>query len=82
MVQFVRFDLRQSMRTLGPLDVIFCRNVLICFDFETKKQILSELRGCLYSGGYLLLGGTENTLGLSDQFEREAFGKAVVYRAA
>jgi chemotaxis protein methyltransferase CheR len=81
-VQFARFDLRQSMRTLGPFDVVLCRNVLIYFDVETKKRILSEIRGCLYNGGYLLLGGTENTLGLCDQFERETYGKAVVYRAA
>jgi chemotaxis protein methyltransferase CheR len=81
MVEFVRFDLRQSMRTMGPFDIAFCRNVLIYFDLPTKKRVLNELRGCLYTGGYLLLGGSETTLGLSDHYEREAVGKAVLHRA-
>jgi len=82
MVRFTRFDLRRSMCALGPFDIVFCRNVLIYFDLETKKQILSELHESLYGGGYLLLGGSETTLGLSNQFEPVTFGKAVVYRAA
>lgn len=81
MVHFEKFDLRESMRTKGPFDVIFCRNVLIYFDTETKKKILGELRGTLFSGGYLCLGGTESTLNLSDQFNRVVFGKPVFYQA-
>ncbi|WP_263379193.1 CheR family methyltransferase [Granulicella paludicola] len=81
MVHFEKFDLRQSMRTKGPFDVIFCRNVLIYFDIETKKKILTELRGTLFSGGYLCLGGTESTLNLNDQFKRVAFGRPVFYQA-
>jgi chemotaxis protein methyltransferase CheR len=81
MVRFEKFDLRQSMRTKGPFDVIFCRNVLIYFDVETKKKILSELRGALFTGGYLSLGGAETTLNLDDRFQRVTLGKAVFYQA-
>jgi chemotaxis protein methyltransferase CheR len=81
MVHFERFDLRQSMRTKGPFDVIFCRNVLIYFDVETKKKILGELRGALFSGGYLALGGSETTLNLDDQFKRVPAGRAILYQA-
>lgn len=80
MVTFQRFDLRTSMRTMGPFDVVFCRNVLIYFDQETKKKILEELSGTLYNGGHLLLGGAETTLSLIDKFERVAIGQAVLYR--
>lgn len=81
MVRFEQFDLRKSMRTKGPFDVIFCRNVLIYFDIETKKSILRELRGTLFSGGYLLLGGSETTLSLDEQFKRITAGRAVLYQA-
>ena len=80
MVRFERFDLRQSMHTLGPFDVIFCRNVLIYFDVETKKRILSQLRHALFSGGYLFLGAAETVLNLDERYERRSFGQAVAYQ--
>ena len=82
MVRFERFDLRQSMRAKGPFDVIFCRNCLIYFDLPTRKKILSELRGALFAGGYLVLGGTESTLNLDDQLRRVVAGRAVYYQAS
>ena len=81
MVRFESFDLRKSMGALGPFDVVFCRNVLIYFDVESKRQILREIRGTLFKGGYLLLGGSETTLNLDDRFERKIFGQAVFYQA-
>ena len=38
MVRFETIDLRKSMRALGPFDLVFCRNVMIYFDAETKKK--------------------------------------------
>jgi chemotaxis protein methyltransferase CheR len=81
MVKFESFDLRHGMRTKGPFDVIFCRNVLIYFNVETKKKILPELRGALYSGGYLVLGGAESTLNLDNEFRRVPVGRAIFYQA-
>jgi len=81
MVRFETLDLRGSLRTLGPFDVVFCRNVLIYFDVECKKKILGELKGTLFHGGYLILGGSETTLNLDNSFERRAVGSTVVYRA-
>jgi chemotaxis protein methyltransferase CheR len=81
MVQFEQFDLRKSMRTKGPFDVIFCRNVLIYFDVETKKKILQELRGALFPGGHLILGGAESTLNLDNEFLRVPAGRTVFYQA-
>jgi len=81
MVRFEQFDLRKSMRTKGPFDVILCRNVLIYFDVETKKQILRELRGALFPGGHLVLGGAESTLNLDNEFLRVPAGRTVFYQA-
>jgi chemotaxis protein methyltransferase CheR len=53
---------------LGMFDVIFCRNVLIYFDAETKRQVLARLASQLAADGYLVLGASETTTGLSDAF--------------
>ncbi|HEX3745266.1 MAG TPA: protein-glutamate O-methyltransferase CheR [Bryobacteraceae bacterium] len=81
MVRFRAFDLRSGMRSLGPFDVVFCRNVLIYFDSATKRRILDEIHGSLFRGGYLVVGTTEAGLPAGDRFERHAIGNAVVYVA-
>ncbi len=82
MVRFRSFDLRSGMRSLGPFDIVFCRNVLIYFDMPTKRRILEEIHGSLFRGGYLLVGATEAGLPTSDRFTRRAIGGAVVYVAS
>ena len=81
MARFETIDLRKSMRALGPFDLVFCRNVLIYFDSETRKNIMRELHGTLFRGGWLLLGGAETAFGVDEWFERQAVGNAVVYVA-
>ncbi|MGA3040122.1 MAG: CheR family methyltransferase [Bryobacteraceae bacterium] len=80
MVDFSTFDLRQSMSARGPFDVVFCRNVLIYFDVEAKRKILDEIHATLFRGGYLLLGGSETTLNLTNRFERRIMGQTVLYQ--
>jgi len=46
-----------------PFDVIFCRNVMIYFDRETQKQLLTKLAACLLPGRFLFLGHSETLLG-------------------
>ena len=82
MVQFEQLDLRQCLRSRGPYDIIFCRNVLIYFDIETKRRILSGMRGALYRGGYFLLGGAETTINVDDQFRRVEVGGATLHQVA
>ena len=81
MVSFETIDLRKSMRALGPFDLVFCRNVMIYFDAETKKNILRELHGTLFRGGWLLLGGAETAFGVEEYFEKRTVGNATVYVA-
>ena len=81
MVRFETIDLRQSMRAMGPFDLVFCRNVMIYFDAPTKKSILNEIHGTLFRGGWLLLGGAETAFGVEDKFERQVVGSAVVFVA-
>jgi chemotaxis protein methyltransferase CheR len=81
MVRFEAIDLRDSMRTLGPFDLVFCRNVMIYFDAATRRKILKEIHTTLFRGGWLLLGGAESAFGVEDLFERQSIGGAVVYIA-
>jgi chemotaxis protein methyltransferase CheR len=81
MARFETIDLRKSMRALGPFDLVFCRNVMIYFDSETKRHILKELHGTLFRGGWLLLGGAETAFGVEEWFERRTVGNAIVYVA-
>ncbi len=81
MCRFETIDLRRSMRSLGPFDLVFCRNVMIYFDAETKKNILRELHGTLFRGGWLLLGGAETAFGADQWFDRQPVGTALAYVA-
>jgi chemotaxis protein methyltransferase CheR len=81
MVRFETIDLRKSMRTLGPFDLVFCRNVMIYFDNETKRNIMKEIHSTLFRGGWLLLGGAETAFSLEERFERQVVGNVTVYAA-
>ena len=81
MTRFEVFDLRRKMTTLGPFDLVFCKNVLIYFDLPTKKKILKEIRGTLFGGGYLLLGGSETVLNLDNEYQRRSVQGVSLFQA-
>lgn len=53
----------------GPLDVVFCRNVLIYFDQPTRQRLLSAVEGLLRPGGLLCIGHTETLSGVTTGFK-------------
>lgn len=80
MVRFEAFDLRRSMAGKGPFDIVFCRNVLIYFDLETKRQILSEIYRTIAPGGFVTLGAAETMLNLNNDFQRVTFDQSTYYQ--
>ncbi len=68
MVQHRQLNLLQDFSHLGKFDVIFCRNVLIYFDQETKISIFERLARMLEPDGYLMLGAAESVVGITDAF--------------
>lgn len=59
LVRFQQFNLLKSFTALGHFDLIFCRNVLIYFSDQVKRDILSRMADSLEPGGYLFLSSTE-----------------------
>ena len=68
MVQHRQFNLLHDFSQLGAFDVIFCRNVLIYFDQETKSNIFRRLAKTVESDGFLVLGAAETVVGLTETF--------------
>ncbi len=69
MVQFKELNLLGDLQKMGKFDVVFCRNVLIYFDQETKGRVLDEISRMMPPDGILFLGGAETVLGISDKFK-------------
>ena len=65
MVIFKKLNLSKFPFPLtGPLDIIFCRNVMIYFDLELRGRIIRECERLLAPGGHLFLSHSENLLGV------------------
>jgi len=69
MVQFRTLNLLNDFSALGSFDLVFCRNVLIYFDQETKTQVLNRVARQMPDDGYLVLGAAETVVGLTDAFK-------------
>jgi chemotaxis protein methyltransferase CheR len=69
MVKYRQFNLLSDFTQLGLFDVIFCRNVLIYFDQQTKIDVLNRMARAMSSDGYLALGAAETVVGLVDSFK-------------
>ena len=73
-------NLAAAWGALPRQDIVFCRNVLIYFDVDTKKSILRRIGDLMKPDGYMFLGAAETTRGLEDQFESLQVGTSGCYR--
>jgi chemotaxis protein methyltransferase CheR len=69
-----------SYEGLAPLDVIFCRNVLIYFSDATMLKAVTLFNDVLAPGGYLLLGHAESLSRVTDIFKPIRFPGAMIYQ--
>lgn len=69
MIQFQRLNLLEpAWAVKGPLDIIFCRNVMIYFDKPTQYKILARFVPLLAEDGLMFAGHSESFLHASDLF--------------
>ncbi|WP_028967093.1 CheR family methyltransferase [Sphingomonas phyllosphaerae] len=65
-IGFAQLNLMDASYPVGePMDIIFCRNVLIYFDKATQEQVVRRLAACLRPDGLLFLGHSESIAGFS-----------------
>ncbi|SMF36203.1 chemotaxis protein methyltransferase CheR [Alteromonadaceae bacterium Bs31] len=80
-VLFKPLNLQDSYLLLGKFDVVFCRNVLIYFSADLKRDILQRIHGTMKPGGYLFLGSSESLGAAADLFDMIHCSPGVVYKA-
>lgn len=69
MVKFRPLNLLNDFSSLGTFDLVFCRNVLIYFDQDTKIAVFNRIARQMPPDGYLILGAAETVVGLTDAFK-------------
>ncbi|MFV7771271.1 CheR family methyltransferase [Shewanella marisflavi] len=69
LIHFKQLNLLGEWPMQGPFDLIFCRNVLIYFDVQTKIKIIHKFRKLLADDGYLFIGHSETLHNISSDFK-------------
>jgi chemotaxis protein methyltransferase CheR len=69
MVQYRPFNLLSDFSQLGIFDAVYCRNVLIYFDQQTKVDVLERVARITEADGFLVLGAAETVVGLTEAFK-------------
>lgn len=82
MCHFGHLNLLDGSRAaiVGRVDAIFCRNVLIYFDTESRRRVIDIFYDRLVPGGYLMLGHSESLLHVTTAFELAHLSSDLVYR--
>lgn len=68
-VSFAQINLNANLPDIGMFDVVFLRNVMIYFNIETKRQVVSRIIAHMRPRAWLFVSHSENLNGVTDQFE-------------
>jgi chemotaxis protein methyltransferase CheR len=80
LASFQKRNLLEPLNDLGPFDIIFCRNVAIYFNTETKQDLFRRIASRLAGDGYLFVGSSESLADLGPQFTPQYHCRAVFYQ--
>ena len=69
LITFKQLNLLHGWPIKGPIDIIFCRNVVIYFDKETQRNLFDRYADVLSSDGHIFIGHSENMFNVCDRFE-------------
>lgn len=81
LISFNRLNLSEDreMKEYQGFDVVFCRNVLIYFDTESRQQVVERFYRSLHNGGYIFLGHSESVGRITELFKMRRVGEHIVY---
>ena len=65
---------------LPPAEIIFCRNVIMYMDIESRQKVITNLAKVATDGGILFLGESETLRDLTSLFELRRFGNVLLYQ--
>lgn len=68
-ISFQQVNLNAPLPKQAPFDVIFLRNIMIYFNQDTKRRIVSNLAQCLKPEGFMLIGHSESLNGISEELK-------------
>lgn len=71
---------RQHLKSVERSEIVFCRNVIIYFDDEMKKQVINAYYDNLVPGGYLVIGHSESLHNISRAFKPIHYPGAIIYQ--
>ena len=78
LIAFKQLNLMHELPMPGPIDVIFCRNVVIYFDKDTQRQLFARIARLQRPGQLLFLGHSETLFKVSDDYT--LIGKTIYRR--
>jgi len=80
LVTFKKLNLQEPFSLIGKADLVFCRNVLIYFSDEFKRDVLSRIGKLLRPEGHLFLGASESIINYSSEFEMKSHASGLYYK--
>ncbi len=82
LVSFGQINLsdRMALRRVERSQIVFCRNVIIYFDDDMKKRVISAFYDNLLPGGYLIIGHSESLHNITRAFKPVHYPGAIVYK--
>jgi chemotaxis protein methyltransferase CheR len=80
LVKFEKRNLLEPFGPMGPFDVIFCRNVAIYFELETRKDLFERLAKTLAPHGALFVGSSENLSAYGEKWKPQFHCRATYYQ--
>ena len=69
LITFKQLNLMHQWPMKGPMDFVFCRNVVIYFDKPTQIELFKKISSLMLPGAILYIGHSENLFKVSDDFE-------------
>lgn len=82
LVSFGQINLKDKVqiKRIERSQIVFCRNVIIYFDDEMKKQVINSYYDNLLPGGYLIIGHSESLHNITRAFKPIHYPGAIIYK--